>query len=289
MRQPCFHASRTTPPGRDATTTRRRPQGEQELSPQEGKATSGRGPQQGLQGGSPRQSMVPSMSWPPPMTRGFPRSCSTPRPYGHRSDQRGASQLRGTEVLSKAGTPADGASRHRSTRPPQPRRPHDRSHGLAPTAAVRRRADVVHTVRGRRPGIHPPGASHPPPASSPATATRDTATATKQPPENKSASVASSRPDPAEIDDQQPLERRIRRLQDGCSEPERAQGRHPGPMRGSRIEQPSPPEPPPAPDPAGGAASGTTDGSRRVQSRGRAPPQKGDRWRPERGPACVGG
>ena len=112
-RQPCFRAPRTTPSAWGTTTAhRRRPHGELGLSPLESKGSSGRGPRQGLQEGSDAK-LVPSMPWPPPMTKGFPRSRSTSRPQGNKTDQKGAGHQRGMVVFNRTG------AGRRAPRPPQ--------------------------------------------------------------------------------------------------------------------------------------------------------------------------
>lgn len=209
-RQPCIHAPQTTPPGRDATTARhRRPQGERELSPQGCKVASGRGPRQGLQGGSRHQENGVVNVMAAVDDKSFPRSRSTPRPH----DQRSASQLRRAEVFiksRKAGRRGAPLRQYTSAATSPPTRPKSRA------STHRRRSPR----RRRRPHVPGPPPRHP-------TTRHITSAARRQPRQHHQERHRSHQspphrtwmrlqrphqPDPAGNEGQQPPEPRIRRL-----------------------------------------------------------------------------
>lgn len=159
--------------------------------------------------GADTKKMVSSMSWPPSMTKSFPRSRSTPRPH----DQRSASQLRRAEVFiksRKAGRRGAPLRQYTSAATSPPTRPKSRA------STHRRRSPR----RRRRPHVPGPPPRHP-------TTRHITSAARRQPRQHHQEHHRSHQspphrtwmrlqrphqPDPAGNEGQQPPEPRIRRL-----------------------------------------------------------------------------
>uniref|UniRef100_A0A8R7U0Y2 Uncharacterized protein n=1 Tax=Triticum urartu TaxID=4572 RepID=A0A8R7U0Y2_TRIUA len=145
---------------------RRRPQRGQGFHPKQSVMVGGRrGPRRSLKGGNRRQRRRQrrGLRRKPRVSPGRPPQRPTPRPKRSAGPDltRSAQTREGTAVVDAPEHKAAESQAHHGAWTPHPRRPRGQGHSTTPTDAARRKADVVHQVQGRRPGIHPPRTSHP--------------------------------------------------------------------------------------------------------------------------------